>query len=86
MFVQRPLSKVPNIELRIVSPNLGSISSITKLRPTRRVSKRLRFSNLKFIFQASNRLKIYFRFKDHVPETLSAVAARLHIPGKPADI
>ena len=53
-------------------PNLGNISSITKKRLNRCVSKRLKFSMLQIIFQTSNRLKNYFRFKDRVSETLQS--------------
>ena len=53
-------------------PYLGNISSITKKRLNRCISKRLKFCKLKIIFQTGNRLKNYFRFKDHVPETVQS--------------
>ena len=52
-------------------PYLGNISSITKKRLNRCISKRLKFCNL-IIFQTGNRLKNYLRFKDRVPETLES--------------
>ena len=53
-------------------PFLGNISSITKKRLNRCISKRLKFCKLKIIFQTGNRLKNYFRFKDRVPEILQS--------------
>ena len=53
-------------------PYLGNVSSITKKRLNRCISKRLKFFKLKIIFQTGNRLKNYFRFKDRVPETLQS--------------
>ena len=71
MFVQKPVfTTVKKLELRIVLPYLRNISSITKKRLTRCIGKHLKFCKLKIIFQAGNRLKNYFRFKDRVPETL----------------
>ena len=71
IFVQKPvLTTVKKLELRIVLPYLRNISSITKKRLTRCTGKHLKFCKLKIIFQAGNRLKNYFRFKDRVPETL----------------
>ena len=74
IFVQKPVfTTVPKLELRrIVLPYLGNISSITKKRLNRCISKRLKFFKLKIIFQTGNRLKNYFRFKDRVPETLQS--------------
>ena len=63
---------VPKLELRIKLPYLGNISSITKKRLNRCVSKRLKFCKLNIIVQTGNRLKNYFRFKDRVPETLQS--------------
>ena len=71
MFIQKPvLTTVPKLEFRIVLPYLGNISSITKKRLKRCISKRLKFCKLKIIFQTGNRPKNYFRFKERVPETL----------------
>ena len=77
-FVGRPvITTVPELELRIVLPYLGSISSITKTRLTRFINKRLKFFKISFIFQASNRLffKYFFsfmkteiKFKKHLME------------------
>ena len=73
VFVQKPVfTTVSKLELRIVLPYLGNISSITKKRLNRCISERLKCCKFKSIFQAGNRLKNYFRFKDHVPETLQS--------------
>ena len=73
IFIQNPVfTTVPKLELRTVLPYLGNISSITKKRLNRCISKRLKFCKLKIIFQTGNRLKNYFRFKDSVPETLQS--------------
>ena len=73
IFVQKPVATiVPKLELRITLPFLGNISSITKKRLNRCIGKRLKFCNLKIIFQTGNRLMNYFRFKDCVPETLQS--------------
>ena len=70
IFVQKPVvTTIPKLELRIASPYIGNISSITKKR-LYWCTKRLKFCKLEIIFQISNRLKNYFRFKDCVPETL----------------
>ena len=78
------------MELGIVLPYLENISSITKKRLNRCISKRLKFCKFKIIFQTGNRLKNYFRFKDSVLETYnltlsrksSAEAAQLPITAK----
>ena len=73
IFVQKPVvTSVPKLELRIILPFLGNISSITKKRLNRCIGKRLKFCNLKIIFQTGNRLMNYFRFKDCIPETLQS--------------
>ena len=73
IFIQKPVfTTAPKLELRIVLPYLGNISSITKKRLNRCISKRLKFCKLQIIFQTSNRHKNYFRFKDRVPETLQS--------------
>ena len=70
---QKPVfTTVPKLELRIVLPYLGNISSITKKILNRHISKRLKFCKLKIILQTGNRLKNYYRFKDRVPETLQS--------------
>ena len=96
IFIQKPVfTTVPKLELRIVLPYLGNVSSIIKKRLNRFISKRLKFCTLKMIFQTGNRLHNYFRFKDCIPETLqsnffckfkSAEAAQLPITVKPTDI
>ena len=73
LFIQKAVfTTVPKLEIRIVLPSLGNISSITKKRLNRCISKRLKFCRLKIIFQTGNRLKNYSRFKDRVPETLQS--------------
>ena len=73
IFVQKPVFIIlPKLELRTVLPYLANISSTTKKRLNRCISKRLKFCKLKIIFQTGNRLKNYFRFKDCVPETLQS--------------
>ena len=73
IFIQKPaFTTVPKLELRIVLPHLGNISSITTKRLNRCISKRLKLCKLKIIFQTSNRLENFFRFKDRVPETLQS--------------
>ena len=73
IFFQKPVfTTFPKLQLRIVLPYLGNISSITKKRLNRCISKRLKFCKLQIIFQTGNRLKNYFRFKDRVPETLQS--------------
>ena len=75
---------------------LGIISSITKTNLTKCITKHLKFCKLRFIFQTSNRLKSYFRFQDHVPETVqlnfdykfkcASFLFQLPITGKTTDI
>ena len=61
IFIQKPVfTTVPKLELRIVLPYLGNISSITKKGLNRCISKRFIFCKLKIIFQTGNRLKNYF--------------------------
>ena len=70
ILVQKPVfTTVSKLELRIVLPYLGNISSITKKRC---ISKRLKFCKLQIISQTGNRLNNYFRFNDCVPETLQS--------------
>ena len=73
IFIQKPVfTTVPKLELRVVLLFLGNISSITKKRLNRCISKRLKFCKLNILFHRGNRLKSYLRFKDHVPETLQS--------------
>ena len=74
IFGKKPpvFTTVPKLKLRIVLPYLGNISSITKKRLNRCISKRLKFCKLEIIFQTCRRLQNYFRFKDRVLETLQS--------------
>ena len=73
IFVQKPIvTTVSKLELRIALSYLGNISSITKKRLNRRYGEQLQFCKLTILFQTGNRLKIYFRLKDCVPETLQS--------------
>ena len=73
IFIQKPaFTTIQKLELRIVLPYLGNISSITKKRLNRCISKRLTFCKFKIIFQTGNRLKTFFGFKGRVPETLQS--------------
>ena len=73
IFVQKPVfTTVSKLELRIMLPYLGNISSITKKRLNRCIGKRLKFCKFEIIFQIGNRLKNYFRFIDRAPETLQS--------------
>ena len=71
VFIQKPVfTTVLKLELRIVLPYLGNISSLTKKRLNRCISKRFKFYKLQIIFQTGNKIKNYFRFKDCLSETL----------------
>ena len=72
LFKNLLLPPFQNWNLEIILPFLGNISSITKKRLNRCIGKRLKFCNLKIIFQTGNRLMNYFRFKDCIPETLQS--------------
>ena len=73
IFIQKSFfTTVPKLELRIVLQYLEDISSITKKRLNRCISKRSKFCKLKIIFQTGNGLKSYFRFNDRVSETLQS--------------
>ena len=95
IFVQKPVvTSVPKLELRITLPFLGNISSITKKRLNRCIGKRLKFCNLKIIFQTGNRLMSYLELKTAFLKpynptlsiNLSAEAAQLPITVKLTDI
>ena len=45
---------------------------IVKTRLTKTMNKHMKFCKLRVIFQTNNKLRIYFRFKDSVPETLQS--------------
>ena len=72
MFKNLLLPPFQNSNLELALPYLGNISSITKERLNRCISKHLKFCKLKIIFQTGNRFKNYFRSKDRVPETLQS--------------
>ena len=73
IFIQKPVFTIaPKLELRIVLQYLGDISSITKKKLNRCISKRLKFYKLQIILKTGNRLKNYFRFKDRISETLQS--------------
>ena len=95
IFLQKPVfTTVPKLDLRIVLPYLGNVSSITKKILNRCISKRLKFCEVKIIFPSGNVLKIYFRFKIvflkpynlTLSNGLSAEAAQLPITLKPTGI
>ena len=55
IFIQKPVfTTVPKLELRIVLPYLGNISSITEKRLNRCISKRFKFCKFQIIFQTGN--------------------------------
>ena len=67
IFAQKPvLTTVPKLELRIVLPYLGNISSITKKRLNRCISKCFKFCKIETIFQTGNKLRNYFRLLNMV--------------------
>ena len=73
IFVQKPVvTSVLNLKLGTALSYLGTISSTTKKRLNRCISKRLKFCKLKITFQTVIRLKNYFRFKNCVPRTLES--------------
>ena len=73
IFVQKPVvTSVLNLKLGTALSYLGNISSTTKKRLNRCISKRLKFCKLKITFQTVIRLKNYFRFKNCVPRTLES--------------
>ena len=79
IFVQKPVfTTVPKLELRIVLPCMGNISNITKKRLNTRISKRLKNCKLKINFKKDNRLKNYFRFKDHVDDDARCILPPAH--------
>ena len=53
-------------------PYLGNISTAKKKRLNKCISTHLKFCKLKIIFQTGNRIKIYFRYKNRVSETLQS--------------
>ena len=60
IFVQKPVfTTVPKLELRIVLPYLGNITSITKKRLNRCISKHLKFCKLNIIFQTGNTQELF---------------------------
>ena len=82
---------VPKMKFRILLLYLGSISSITKKRLNRCISKRSKFCKLKIIFETDNRLldlKIVFlkSFNLTLSINLSLEATQLPITVKLTDI
>ena len=70
-FITKPqVATVLKKELSIILPYLGNFSDVIKKRLTKTINKHLKFCKIRFIFQNSNRIKNYFRFKDSVPEAL----------------
>ena len=95
IFIQKPVfTTVPKLELRIVLPYLGNISSITKKRLNRCISKRLKFCKLKIIFKHVTDSRIILDSKTvflkpynlTLSINLSAEVAQLLIMVKPTDI
>ena len=95
IFIQKPVfTTVPKLELRMVLPCLGNISSNTIKRLSRCISKRLKICKLQIIFQTGNRLKNYLDLKIvflkpynlTLSINLSMEAAQLPITVKPTDI
>ena len=95
IFIQKPVFiTVPKLELRMVLPCLGNISSNTIKRLSRCISKRLKICKLQIIFQTGNRLKNYLDltivflkpYNLTLSINLSMEAAQLPIAVKPTDI
>ena len=95
IFIQKPVfTTVPKLELRMVLPCLGNISSNTIKRLSRCISKRLKICKLQIIFQTGNRLKNYLDLKIvflkpynlTLSINLSMEAAQLPIAVEPTDI
>ena len=95
IFIQKPVfTTVPKLELRMVLPCLGNISSNTIKRLSRCISKRLKICKLQIIFQTGNRLKNYLDLKIvflkpynlTLSINLSMEAAQLPIAVKPTNI
>ena len=61
---------VPKKKLCLVLALIGEMSALVKFGLIRSLHKRLPFCKVKIVFKTSNRLKIYFSFKDVVPEPL----------------
>ena len=74
MFIQRPrIPTVPKKQLIIILPYLRKMSQIVKTRLSTTKTKYMKFCKLSVISQTNNNnnwLRIYFHFKDFVPETL----------------
>ena len=92
IFVQKSVdTTVPKLKFRILLLYLGSISSITKKKLNRCISKRTKFCKLKIIFGTGNRLldlKIVFlkSFNLTLSINLSLEATQLPITVKLTDI
>ena len=57
-------------QLYLLLSFMGKMSALVKSGLTRSLHKRLTLCKVKIIFQTSNPLKNYFRFKDVVPQAL----------------
>ena len=95
IFIQKTFfTTVPKLKLRIVLPYLGDISTITKKRLSRCISKRLKICKLQIVFQTGNRLNNYLDleivflkpYNLTLSINLSMEAAQLPITVKPTDI
>ena len=64
ILIQKPVFiTVPKLELRIVLPYLGNISSITKKRLNKCISKRLKFVSFKSFFKQVTHSRIILDLK-----------------------
>ena len=71
LYIKEPvILTVPRKQLYLVLPFMGKMSALVKSGLARSLHKRLPFCKVKIVFKTSNRLKIYFSFKDVVPEPL----------------
>ena len=91
-YIKKPVMlTVPKKKLYLVLAFMGEMSALVKFGLIRSLHKHLPFCKVKIVFKTSNRLKIYFSFKDVGPEPLRfakfiifrAEAAMLHTLEKP---
>ena len=91
-YIKKPVMlTVPKKKLYLVLAFMGEMSALVKFGLIRSLHKHLPFCKVKIVFKTSNRLNIYFSFKDVVPEPLRfakfiifrAEAAMLHTLVKP---
>ena len=70
-YIKKPVMlTVPKKKLYLVLAFMGEMSALVKFELIRSLYKRLPFCKVKIVFKTSNCLKIYFSFKDVVPEPL----------------